>query len=400
MSVITAPAVFRPRCYRCWRPVATCFCSELPTLPTRTRIVILQHPHERCHPFGTARLVALCLPQSRIHVAYKGLSGDLHCPVDVPRDAAVLFPHASASDLADLPVTERPTTLVVLDGTWAHSKRLWRENAWLQRLRHVRLRPVAPSRYRIRREPQADYVSTVEAVVQALRILEPATAGLDGLLAAFERMIDRQVEIVAQKERRGRAKSERMRVSRALSPLLLDPRLVVAYAESSLPGGRPTATRELVQWVAARVSTGEVFEALLRPGGEWPSPHHLAHMQLEPGTLAGGESLPEAGERFLAFAGPDAPIAAWTQSTLDWGSSVIGARPRTVLKTNYCNLRNHRASFLETVLQREHLTGIGNECHGRARERLGNALAVARWLREQWPRDGAARGRDRAPTAG
>ena len=56
MSVITAPAVHRLRCYRCWRPVATCFCSELPTLPTRTRIVILQHPHERCHPFGTRGL--------------------------------------------------------------------------------------------------------------------------------------------------------------------------------------------------------------------------------------------------------------------------------------------------------------------------------------------------------
>jgi hypothetical protein len=73
---------------------------------------------------------------------------------------------------------------------------------------------------------------------------------------------------------------------------------------------------------------------------------------------------------------------AWTQSTLDWGNSVIGARPRTVLKTSYCNLRNHRASFLETVLQRERLAGVANDCHGRARERLGNALAVARWLRD------------------
>ena len=115
MSVITAPAVHRQRCYRCWRPVATCFCGELRAVPTRTRIVILQHPHERCHPFGTARLVSLCLPRSRIHVAYKGLSGDLNCPVDVPRDAAVLFPHPSAVDLADLPAAERPTTLVVLD---------------------------------------------------------------------------------------------------------------------------------------------------------------------------------------------------------------------------------------------------------------------------------------------
>jgi DTW domain-containing protein YfiP len=133
--------------------VATCFCSELPTLPTRTQIVILQHRTNVATPFGTARLVALCLKHSRIHVAYKGLSGDLHCPIDVPRDAAIC---SRTRVLRTSPTCRRraPDTLVVLDGTWAHSKRLYRENPWLQRLQHVRLRPPEPSRYRIRREPQ------------------------------------------------------------------------------------------------------------------------------------------------------------------------------------------------------------------------------------------------------
>ena len=34
-----------------------CLCSDLPTVPTRTQVVVLQHPHESKHPFGTARFV-------------------------------------------------------------------------------------------------------------------------------------------------------------------------------------------------------------------------------------------------------------------------------------------------------------------------------------------------------
>ncbi|HEX5051644.1 MAG TPA: tRNA-uridine aminocarboxypropyltransferase [Planctomycetota bacterium] len=377
---MSAPRAHRRRCYRCLRPVAACYCAELPSIATRTEIVILQHPHERMHPFGTARLVDLCLPRSRTHVAYKALTGTLHHPIDVPHDAVVLFPHANAIDLADLPPAERPTTVIALDGTWSHARRLHKENAWLQQHRHVRLQP-EPSRYRIRREPRADYVSTVEAIVGALRILEPDTAGLDGLLVAFDRMIDRQIHIVANIDRHGRRKSERQRPSRALSPLLLDPRLLVAYAETSLPGGDHAAARELVQLVAARVATGEVFEALLRPTGAWPTDHHLAHMQLPAESLAAGESLDAVRARFAAFAGHGTPIAAWTQSTLDWARAILPAGARqTVLKTNYCNLENRRAGLLEAVIAREGLVPVDTPCAGRARERLGNALAVARWL--------------------
>jgi DTW domain-containing protein YfiP len=56
----------------------------------------------------------------------------------------------------------------------------------------VRLSTNEPSRYRgVRREPKADYVATVEAIVHALRILEPQTRGLDGLLRSFSAMIER-----------------------------------------------------------------------------------------------------------------------------------------------------------------------------------------------------------------
>ena len=123
-----------------------CLCSDLPTVPTRTQVVVLQHPHESKHPFGTARFVKLCLPNAQVHVAYGGLTGDLLTPLDLPADTAVLYPHPDATDLAEVPAAERPSTVLVLDGTWSHAKRLYRMNPWLQNLRHVRLSPSAPSR--------------------------------------------------------------------------------------------------------------------------------------------------------------------------------------------------------------------------------------------------------------
>lgn len=372
----------RERCYRCLRPAGHCLCASLPSVPTRTRVVVLQHPHERTHPFGTARLVRLCLPTASVVVPCAGFTGTLEQRIDLPPDAVVLFPSDDAPLLEDLMLPSPPSTLVAIDGTWAHAKRLRRENGWLQQFRHARLQPLEPSRYRIRKEPRADYVSTIEAIVAALRVIEPDTPGLDDLLAAFDRMIDHQIAHAGKVPRFGRAKVTRQRESRALAPELFDPRLVVTYAESALPRGADPAQRELVQWVAVRVLDGAVFEALLRPTAIPPIEHHLPHMRLDPIDLVQGESVAAAAQRFAAWLSPGTPVAAWTPTTLDWSSAMLPpGSTRVALKTSYCNLRNRRAGTLDQVLAHEGLLPADLTCHGRARQRLGNALAITRWLR-------------------
>ena len=363
-----------------------CYCAQLPSVPTRTRIVILQHPHERTHPFGTARLARLCLPNATVHVPWAGFTGTLEQRIEVPADAAVLYPHPDAPLLQDLPADRRPSTLIAIDGTWSHAKRLYKENGWLHTLPHVRLDPSTPSRYRIRKEPRPDYVSTLEAILEALRLLEPETPDLDAPLLAFDRMIDQQIAHSSQVQRFGRHKSERQRPSRALSHLLADPRLVITYAESALPGGDPAAERRLVQWTAAKLD-GSTFEALLAPGPVPPLPHHLEHMQLAPSDFTAAEPPAAAAARFAAWLEPGAPVSAWTPTTLEWGTGMLPAgTERTSLKTNWCNLRNRRAGFLEDVMGLEQLAPVANECRGRARARLGNALAIARLLQREHDR--------------
>ena len=58
--------------------------------------------------------------------------------------------------------------------------------------------PDRPSEYRIRREPRAEYVSTIEAVVQALAALEGDRERFAPLLAPFRAMVDAQLGYAAR----------------------------------------------------------------------------------------------------------------------------------------------------------------------------------------------------------
>ncbi|GAB4142534.1 MAG: hypothetical protein Fur0037_09740 [Planctomycetota bacterium] len=193
-------------------------------------------------------------------------------------------------------------------------------------------------------------------------------------------MVDRQLDVLRAASRRGRFQHRRPRPPRSIPAILEDPNLLVVYAESALAGGEAGGRRELLQWTAARAGTGEVFEAVLRPFGDPPF-GHLSHLLIPDHVLARGEDLAGARRRFLEFAGGKVALAAWTRSTLDFGAAMLDARwPSVLLKTVFCNARNRRAGLLERAMREEGIAPIDLPCRGRARQRLGNALATARWL--------------------
>ncbi|MCH9686500.1 MAG: DTW domain-containing protein [Deltaproteobacteria bacterium] len=194
----------RPTCYRCLRPAVSCVCALVTPVDNCTPVVIVQHPRERRHPFGTVRLLRLGLRNAEVHVASRGAEGQALCPPCAPSGAVLLYPAPTATPLPEL--REPPSTLVVVDGTWPSSRLLLRRNPWLQALPRVALTPTRPGRYRIRKAPRPGFqLSTIEAVVEALRVLEPDTPGLLGLLAAFDGMIDHQILLRARAGEPGEA---------------------------------------------------------------------------------------------------------------------------------------------------------------------------------------------------
>lgn len=183
----------RPRCERCQRPLDHCLCPLIPALDSRTRVILLQHRSESTHALNTARLAALGLTNAELRVGevFEGLDALLATPGYRP---ALLFPGDQARVLAPYDQAhDEPLLLIVPDGTWRKARKLLYLNPLLEALPRVTLGAVAPSRYRLRKAPEAGALSTIEAVVGALNALEQP-ASFDALLAPFEALIEGQIK--------------------------------------------------------------------------------------------------------------------------------------------------------------------------------------------------------------
>lgn len=182
--------VAKPRCYDCFRPAESCFCGSIPRVENRTAVLILQHRREHFHRFNTARIVHRALCNSQLLC---DRTARLAERLQFNPRAGLLYPGPTAKLISELSPEERPEQLVIVDGTWHQAKTLVRDIPALQSLPQYRLAPSAPSRFRIRLEPNDSALSTVEATVAALGALEPETTGLEGLLAAFDTMVEAQL---------------------------------------------------------------------------------------------------------------------------------------------------------------------------------------------------------------
>lgn len=380
----------RAVCYRCHKPTITCICSTLPRVDNRTPVLVLQHPRERLHPIGTARFARLGLSNSRVEVAWNAAAREDVPPAWVPEGAALLYPAHNARELRDLPAGEHPKALVVLDGTWSTVRTLYRDKRWLHALPHYRFSPSAPGRYRLRREPQADYVSTIEAIVEALRILEPETAGFAELLSAFDAMIDRQLSFVGTGGPHARIRKRRRPAHERRMPHALTrnfDQLVLVYGESARPSdGKP---REFVYFTAIALRSGAEFEALCVPSSGPPDACHLDHMGLTAedfaaatcGRGAAGADFRTAWAEFLAAHAPAPVLAAWNARTLELLHAQTGQTlPGVVLKGAYRSVFGIDANNLEEIVTRRSLSIAPNRFKGRAAQRIAGAAAVTRLL--------------------
>jgi DTW domain-containing protein YfiP len=183
----------RARCPRCERPLGHCLCALIPQLPSRTRVLILQHPSEAAHALNTARLASLGLPNSELRRGehFTGLQQLL----DDPRwQSCLLFPGENAVALSDFSAASalRPLQLVVPDGTWRKARKLLYLNPALAALPRVTLGNPPASRYRLRKTAVSGGLSTIEAIALALQEIE-GTADFSALLKPFDALIEGQI---------------------------------------------------------------------------------------------------------------------------------------------------------------------------------------------------------------
>ncbi|QAZ39082.1 DTW domain-containing protein [Methylibium sp. Pch-M] len=187
MNALPAPG--RAACSHCLRPQATCLCALARPTDHRTEVLVLQHPQEQRQAKNSVALLRLSLAHCEVVVgerfAPEALQSLLHRP---GRQTRLLYPDVPAAPAPPAPATpaDAPLRLVVIDATWRKSLRMLLEHPALAALPRLPLEAPAPTRYRaIRAARRADQVSTLEATVQALAMLEGPGFDAAPLLDAF-----------------------------------------------------------------------------------------------------------------------------------------------------------------------------------------------------------------------
>ncbi len=307
----------RVLCARCRRPQVVCYCAHLARLPTRTRVLVLQHPRERRVGIGTARMAQLALPNSELRVGIDFAADPVvRATLAGPSPSYLLFPSPQALDVRQLRL-DQPINLVVVDGTWSQARTLVRANPALAALPRLAFVPRRPSDYRIRREPADFCVSTIEALTEVLNILEPDAEPFDPLLAPFHAMVSRQErfasEIRSSRHRRQPRAAPRPPPPTLASRLVADwSRLVCVQGEANgWPVRDPQRQDpETVHFVACRPATGELYEAVVAPRRPL-APLTPQHIGLSAARLAGGGTVEAWRRSWAEFLRPDDLLVQW-----------------------------------------------------------------------------------------
>ena len=184
------------RCRTCWIRLEHCICADLPRVSPRTSLVLVRHAWEAHKSTGTARIASLALPGLRL-VTYDDDPSAADRELSALAGATLLYP---AEPPAPWPA-RLDGPLVVLDGTWRQTRKMFKKLTALQGLPRLTLPAKVEPVLRLREGHFDGARSTLEAITDALRLLEgeAVAAPLAALHARYVEQVFRARGVWAQK---------------------------------------------------------------------------------------------------------------------------------------------------------------------------------------------------------
>jgi len=179
------------RCARCRMHQSLCVCALIPTLKTRTRVLLVIHRAEDRKPTNTGRLATECLVNSEVVVRGRRETESAPLPIAEGTQPVLLYPAEDAVPLTELRF-DRPVTLIVPDGNWRQASKVRNRVPGMREVPCATLppRPLEPSVYRLRVEAHDHGLATIEAIARALGILD-GDAIEQALMLPFRAMVER-----------------------------------------------------------------------------------------------------------------------------------------------------------------------------------------------------------------
>ena len=158
-------------CEGCGLHRARCICALTPRLDLKTRLTLIVHAKELKRTTNSGRLAARALVNSDMVV--RGL-GQVLVPLKAGYRPLLLFPSDNARELTAELVAESalPVQLLVPDGNWRQASKVALRQPELAGAERVMISRINEADQHLRRENHPAGMSTLEAVVFAMRVLE------------------------------------------------------------------------------------------------------------------------------------------------------------------------------------------------------------------------------------
>jgi DTW domain-containing protein len=175
-------------CPGCSLNKALCVCEWIPRLELRTRVALIVHAKELKRTTNTGRLAIQSLVNSSMHIRGEGREAlDLSGLLSPNYRSVVVFPSEDAVDLAADFVAQSPVPiqLIVPDGNWRQASKVPSRHEELKDLPRVKISAVNEGHFHLRAESSPEGMSTLEAIAQALKIIE-GEAAFAPLMALYQ----------------------------------------------------------------------------------------------------------------------------------------------------------------------------------------------------------------------
>ena len=213
-ELLTQAPKYRVMCSICAQPNFGCFCSHVKPFDPNINFVILIHPIEFKRRIATGRMSHLTL-QGSFLVKGQDYSDDVivnHLVADPEYHSVILYPGLQSKNLSNLDEFEkndlfpknRKLRIFVIDGTWATARKMVRQSKNLKTLPRICFSPSTPSAFRVRKQPDANCYSTIEAIHQTIELIGQSQGFTindrihDRLMNVFDFMVQRQLDFIEE----------------------------------------------------------------------------------------------------------------------------------------------------------------------------------------------------------
>lgn len=175
------------KCFTCFKSHQLCICKYINRIECKQKIIILQHPKEKFHPYNTAIIAKLSLKNCSILTGEDFSENEVLNRIIKEENCILAYPDKIQSK-ENKNIEIKNMTLILIDATWKKANKIFFLSKNIQKLPRLSIMLEQKSIYQIRKSSLPQSLSTIEAITYILD--KNHTGNFETLLIPLKKMIE------------------------------------------------------------------------------------------------------------------------------------------------------------------------------------------------------------------